>query len=613
MRISTVSGVIPLRWLLPGSLLLLGLFAVEHIRTTPGEDGPDSCLACHSAVESPDPSHPVAVLGCSVCHLGNAYALEKDRAHAGMVTNPGDLRVAKQTCGQSGDCHAPIVPRVKASIMATNKGIVNTLYQHWESNGTRAAAPRGVAGLLADTKRQSLAEDHFAKMCATCHLWRERRNTGREMDRRGGGCSACHVVQAQEAADKELRSFAHAKLSTRIPSSNCRRCHNRSARQGLSYAGHFESAGYGTPYARGRPGTRRLSGGRFYLELPPDVHQQAWMACIDCHTHLEIMGDGQEHEYLRGQVGITCEMCHAPAFEAVRPDEKVPAERLVQLNRVVPELSHRQRAYAPKGSPLYHLRQLGPKTVLFRKLDGRPLFIASDSLDRPEHRLPGHERLSCQACHSRFMPQCYGCHLEYRQDESQQDKLSGAITRGRWREGRSYLRFEDPVLGVDRERISPFAPCQVLVSVFDAQGKYRSDKGFTILSMTSFDPHTTQADSRSCLDCHADPKAMGLGEGLLFREQGTWRLRPTYDPRRSGFGTDIPPEAFTTMQGRQLQISSDPAQRPFAAPEIREILRVTSCLGCHDAYDDPVYADFAQSRERLANGRADQCAVNTMF
>ncbi len=205
MRISSVSGFIPLRRLFIGCLLVLGLLAVEHFRVKPGEDKPDQCLVCHSAVENPDPSHPVAVLGCSVCHLGNVFALVKDRAHSGMVTNPGDLRVAEQTCGRIDDCHAEIIPRVKSSIMATNKGIVNTLYQHWEIKGVRAAAPRGVPGLLADPERYTLSEDHFAKMCATCHLWRERKRTGREMDRRGGGCSACHVVQAQGPADRKLR------------------------------------------------------------------------------------------------------------------------------------------------------------------------------------------------------------------------------------------------------------------------------------------------------------------------------------------------------------------------------------------------------------------------
>ena len=612
MRISSVSRSIPLPWLLMGCLLVPGLLAVERFRIKTGDGGPDSCLSCHREVESPDPSHPVAVLGCSVCHLGNAFALEKDRAHAGMVVNPGDLRVAGQTCGRAGECHAEVVPRVKASIMATNKGIVNILYQHWETRGIRAAAPRGVPGFLADPKRRNLAEDHFAKMCATCHLWKARQRGGGEMAQRGGGCSACHVVKAQGPADTKLRSFAHAKLSTRIPSSNCRRCHNRSARQGLSYAGHFESAGYGTPYAEGLPGNRRLSGGRFYLELPPDVHQQAGMACIDCHTHLELMGDGQEHEYLRDQVGISCEMCHDPEFEALRESE-VLGRKLIDLNRAVPDAAGTAMVYSPKGAPVYNLRQLGPRVVLFRKLDGRPLFLDTGSQDRPWHQLSGHERLSCQACHSRFIPQCYGCHLEYRQDEQQKDKLSGEITRGRWREGRSYLRFEDPVLGIDRERISPFAPCQVLVSVFDAQGDYLPDKGFSILSMTSFDPHTTQTDSRSCLDCHADPKAMGLGEGRLTRQKNGLVIRQTYDSRRSGFGTDIPPEAFTTAQEGQLQITSDPDQRPFTATEIGNIREVTPCLGCHDTYEDPIYVDFRESRQLLANGRARQCTVNKVF
>jgi hypothetical protein len=590
-------------------LLLMGLvLTLDLLRSRPEEPSQESCLVCHDQVSDPDPSHPVAALGCAVCHLGNPHSLDQDRAHAGMVRNPGDLRAAAQTCGRS-DCHPEIVPRVTSSIMATNKGILNTLYYHWETDGKLAAAPRGVAAMLEDPERLSLAEDQFAKMCASCHLW-QKRSDGGEIEKRGGGCSACHVVKPSRSQDDpSLASFEHAKLSTRIPADNCLRCHNRSARQGLAYQGRFESEGYGTPYHRGAPGTRRLSGGRYYLQGPPDIHFEKGMTCIDCHTHLELMGDGQAHEYLEEQTEISCSMCHDPVFEPVRKKDEL-AGSLTALNRAVPELRGTRIAYSPGSTPLYHLRSLGDRTVLFRKLDGKPIVMESTDLDQPQHTLSGHERLSCQACHSRLMPQCYGCHLEYRRDEAQRDKLSGRMTTGRWKEGRSYMRLRKPILGIDGGEIVPFAPCQVFVSVFDRQGRHRPEASKTIPAMTTFDPHTTRPSSRSCRECHLDAKTLGLGQGHLSIGPEGVVFEPLYDAAASHFGQTWPPGAFLSLNGTQLQTASRPDRRSWSREELQAILRPAPCLSCHDQYSDPIYEDFDRSLRRLRQGQAASCPVN---
>jgi hypothetical protein len=238
--------------LIPALILLVLVLIMDMLRLGPEGPTGETCTVCHDQVSDPDPSHPVSALGCAACHLGNPYSLNKERAHAGLIINPGDLRSAQQTCGRP-ECHPQIVPRVKSSIMATNKGILNTLFYHWETDGELAAAPRDVAAMLKDADRPSLAEDQFAKMCASCHLWKKRQGGG-EIGQRGGGCSACHVVEKSRTADDPtLASFRHAKLSIRVPQENCLRCHNRSARQGLAYQGRFESEGYGTPYDRGAP------------------------------------------------------------------------------------------------------------------------------------------------------------------------------------------------------------------------------------------------------------------------------------------------------------------------------------------------------------------------
>ncbi|RLC28088.1 MAG: hypothetical protein DRH56_00870 [Deltaproteobacteria bacterium] len=583
------------------AILVLVLFSftlifMDYHRRRPPAPGPDGCVSCHDRVSDPGPSHPVRVLGCAVCHMGNPYSLDRRRAHVGMVKNPGDLRVVDATCGTKG-CHRDAAGRVRKSLMATNRGILSTLQRQWlrlENPGT------GVRRLMQQDPPENLALDHYRKMCGGCHLWKRRGDRRGEVGRRGGGCTDCHVPDTGPAGPAGQGPLRHPQITTRIPPENCTKCHNRSARIGLSYFGRFESAGYGTPFERGSPGARRLSGGRFFIRLQADVHfKKAGMTCIDCHTAAGLMGDGSEHEYMKDQVDITCEACHRPSFSVVT-DPESPAKRLAFLNRKVPAVKGDRVAVSGKGTLLYNLRKQGTRTVLFRKMDGAPVVMTPSGGSDPYHGMPGHERLSCQACHSAWMPQCYGCHLTYDRSGRQKDWLDGRLSRGRWREARSYIRFSRPALGLGKDgRIFPVSPCQVFAAVFDENGRYRKRESFTSFSLSAFDPHTTARASRDCLECHLDPKTLGMGEGILRKKDGKWVLRSSYDAAASSMGTDFPLDAFISPRGRRLKEFRGTGARPFGGREISRILSVAPCLGCHDRYDDRIYRDFRRSENRF--------------
>ena len=207
----------------------------------------------------------------------------------------------------------------------------------------------------------------------------------------------------------------HPLIIKKIPEDNCIRCHNRSGRIGLSYTGKFEAEGYGTPYEKGGLSSRQLAGDRFYLELAEDVHHQKGMVCIDCHTRDEIMGDGTSYAHYEEQLEISCEMCHSLQPGTTRKNK--------QANNIV----GRDDRY-----------------VLVGKIDDkeRPL-----NLPKPEACLdPVHKRLTCESCHSTWVPQCYGCHAKRDARETHLDKLTLEETPGWWEEGRSYIRYEEPML-----------------------------------------------------------------------------------------------------------------------------------------------------------------------
>jgi len=586
-------------------ICVIGLVILKeaHIQR-PSEALKDGCLFCHKEMTDSDPSHPVMAFGCGVCHLGNRYSVDRERAHFGMVLNPGDLRVADRTCGQSA-CHPDLVERVKKSVMATNKGILRILQEEWLQRVEGHQAASVVSGLrVTDLYKASappnIAIDHYRKLCAGCHLWKPRGGDGSEVARRGGGCSDCHILDKEKGVDPKTRMARHPVMTTRIPSDNCTKCHNRSARIGLSYFGRFESEGYGTPYEGSGLSQRRLSGNRFFMELQADIHYtKAGMECIDCHTATGLMGDGQEYDSMRDQMDITCQACHSPAFSRVESVESLAA-RLALLNRRVPHVVDKDAGLSKKGTPLYNLQRHGGSVVFFRKMDGAPITMKIPREAKPHHGLRGHERLSCQACHAAWMPQCYGCHLTYRPSEQQTDWLTRKPSPGRWQEARTYLRFSRPALGIREDRaVAPISPCQMFVSIYDGSNAYQKDRSFQVMNLSAFDPHTTTAGSRTCPECHEDPKVLGLGEGILHRKEGQRTFRPTYDAAAAGLGVSYPLDAYVTLDGHLLQAAAGNGVRPFDRDEIDRILGVAPCLGCHAGYDDPIYRDFQESLRRF--------------
>lgn len=596
-------------------LLLAAVSGVEYARrgARPAGAAADSCTVCHRLEEETlSTGHPAAAMGCSPCHLGNGLAHDKDRAHYGMVKNPGDLRVVDATCGRGG-CHPERAARVKTSVMATASGILASLDGLW---GTRG--PRDAATLWTDEGRDP-PRDYWAKLCAACHLWWPKGRGLGEQRLRGGGCAACHMAGPAGEPPEASGALRHARLVMLPPMENCVRCHNRSARIGLTYQGLAEVHVSGGSRRNTRPDGPRLSGGRLAMRVEPDAHFAAGMACIDCHTGAEVMGDGRAHPGLRGQLDVSCADCHTPRFEAAAdagPDGKAAraeAERLAALVPALPALDRAPLARtARKGSPLYALRPDAPphgdvpgRAVLLRKADGKPLPVALHERPKPHHALRGHERLGCQACHSPLMPQCYGCHVTLHPDETQADLLLGRETPGRWRERLDYSRLLGPALGLrGGKRVVPFSPCQVFASTLGRDGAPVVPLARARMAMTSFDPHSTRLRSRTCQDCHQDTRTLGLGAASLPDGGGP---RPASTGRAPAPGGLAPLEVFVTPDGRAVQDFPGPGDRPLNGGELAAVLGVAPCLPCHGDYDDPVYRDFAASRMRLFDGGAPAC------
>ena len=548
----------------------------------------DMCLSCHKD-EKLDPAHDVTVIGCASCHLGNPLAVTKEKGHEGMVLNPGDLRHVEKTCSVEG-CHPKDVHKVKNSLMATNRGILGTLLYYWgetDSQDTDLTVEE-----LLQSGKNSLALDYFRKLCATCHLWKQKNDmpgVPQFFNEKGGGCSACHyelpgqtgmdevLISDNKAVRQPADKKIHPLITQKVRSVNCVRCHNRSGRIGISYMGIFESEGYGTPYEEAHLNSRQLPGARFYLPIADDVHHTKGMECIDCHTRNEVMGDGTSYAHYEDQLEISCEVCHAANPGTTR-----------------------------KNNTLTNIDKVDGKTVLVGKVDDKvhPLKTAKKGVCD----FAAHKRVSCEACHSTWVAQCYGCHAKRDDAKKHLDKLSLKKTAGLWEEGRSYIRYERPMLGVWQDEIVVVTPgCQDIITVVNKDGEI--DKSFDRFTMAAINPHTTQAKGRDCVDCHASTKTVGLGEGKVFVRDNKLVFEGVDKGVVTSAGQTVPFDAYVTLDGEALQHSSRSTLRPFDGKELNSILRVGLCVGCHNRYDDPIWKNYTSAticrRPELSSGMQD--------
>jgi hypothetical protein len=115
------------------------------------------------------------------------------------------------------------------------------------------------------------------------------------------------------------------------------------------------------------------------------------------------------------------------------------------------------------------------------------------------------------------------------------------------------------------------------------------------------EPHTTAREGRSCVSCHNDPLALGLGRGTLRLDTGDephWVFEPEEAPLRDG----LPADGWTAfLEDPRPRSATRSDARPFTADEQRRILRVGACLTCHEptsAEIERIYRGFDQALQR---------------
>ncbi|HDJ33194.1 MAG TPA: hypothetical protein ENF21_03740 [Bacteroidetes bacterium] len=578
----------------------------------------ESCIACHAGMSGFSPSHDPGATGCFICHRGDPFSLNKNRAHRNMILIPGNITDATLSCG-TAECHPEIPSRVEMSLMNTASGMVSVnRFVFGES-----ASP-SVHSDIRDI-RHSPADAHLRNLCAACHLSNEKTQAGPiNQLSRGGGCNACHLNYSPEAlaelqqrrsgqaADTTLPQV-HPSLSVNITSDHCFGCHSRSGRISTSYSGWHETLL--KPEEIPQTGNyQMMDDQRVYRYIQEDVHHTAGMECIDCHTSYEIMGDGNVYLHKEEQVKITCRDCHF-----TEPPDAIPLDQVDRETRKIIELRNMNepgRKYMlgkESGEIILNATLKNGQWMLEGKKSGtwHPL--------NPPARIcvegSSHSNLHCSACHTGWTPRCLGCHNSYDPSSPGYDHLRNTETRGTWAEWVGLHLAGPPTLGVkegkenNEKTIIPATPGMILTI---DRSSY-TGKNEPVLFRRLFAPmeaHTTSSEGRSCRSCHLDPVALGYGEGNLeYRVEGNtgrWIFTPKYAPHQND---GLPEDAWTAFPGNAIPpFSTREWFRPFSREEQQSVLLVGACLECHDE-DSGVMNESLISFRKVLDERSRSCIL----
>lgn len=251
------------------------------------------CRNCHPFTM--DTSHD---LNCETCHGGDPKASAEQGAHAGLIPQPAHPEQMVAVCGK---CHATIVQQVAATLHFTVADEVNLVRQAFGAK-ERLASLTTIPQHEAPATPLQLADDLLRRRCLRCHLYTA--GDAYPATRHGTGCAACHLaLQNGILTDHQFLA--------RPTDQQCLSCHYGN-RVGADYYGRFEQDfnwDYRTPFQIKALEAPPAYGVGFH-QLRPDLHQEAGMACIDCHSGQELMAGGK---------GLTCRTCHAAVLGADAP------------------------------------------------------------------------------------------------------------------------------------------------------------------------------------------------------------------------------------------------------------------------------------------------------
>lgn len=506
--------------------------------------------------------------------------------------------------------------------------------------------------------------DTYRKQCARCHIWGEgRRKRG---DLRAGGCAACHVLYTNDGLyeggdptipkNKGIHPMKH-EITIKIPATQCTHCHTRGKRIGTTFVGMFEydykADGFAPPVNE-KAEPQDLLYTKDYLNVRKDVHFERGMECMDCHTSIDLHGDGNIYPTTLYQVEIQCADCHGTP-------EKYPWELPIGWGTKVVFEGERgtfktdstEHLLTSRGNPRLNLERRGQKVILtsfFSEKEHEVPLLKEKNLHNTWKTELGKvamavvsqhlDKLECYACHSTWAPQCYGCHMVYDKRKEGTDWVTTALnyniinrkqqitkTKGDIEENRGWLRWEEPMLGINlKGKVTPIIPgCQVIWSYIDENGEVvtvnkvlKTSDGLNAPTLAPVQPHANTMPARTCESCHTRPKTIGYGTQNSRSAAELLGDEPLFANNADGVYGDIPDaktgkwqvpqiqdfpyawDQLVTRSGKQVQNMPHVEDRPLNTEERNKVEREGLCVACHKHYNTSTWDIIRKNlREKL--------------
>jgi nitrate/TMAO reductase-like tetraheme cytochrome c subunit len=339
--------------------------------------------------------------------------------------------------------------------------------------------------------------------------------------------------------------------------------------------------------------------------LASDVHLQAGMQCADCHTTLDVHGDGLVRATSQMSVEIECQDCHGttkaypwelPLGFSDHEQEGFKARGTVaSLQAYLENNQTASNTYllSARGNALPNVTKRSNNSVNVRLQNGKEItlkplkllkrrgelskraLVAMDNVD-------GHnQKLECYSCHASWAPQYYGKYVTVDYRHTGIDQWNNQIITGKVSTKFADTRFENPVIARNGEgRIAPFVPSeQVVATIIMADGDVMlKDHIFSVenvegaglegqkaISMQATNPHTTTKESRSCESCHTNQTTMGYGVNSTVKSDHVDFMQ------------------LISTDGEQLQSVGThyKSSAPLSSEQLQYVQRQDSCVACH--------------------------------
>ncbi|UCE55429.1 MAG: hypothetical protein JSV31_08300 [Desulfobacterales bacterium] len=513
--------------------------------------------------------------------------------------------------------------------------------------------------------------------CAACHIPYNNAGLyeggDQTVKRDQSGHSMVHSIQSS----RKTKVVVNNNVYSGIPHETCVSCHNRGKRIGVSFQGLMEFP-YGSPFNPKGKEQPKLHTKFYQFIKDDVHHQlksregnpEGGLLCQDCHTTTSAHGNGNITGTLLANVEIECSDCHGTVTQypwelPLGWGDEFGRDLANEKPRAVSNtLLENQEKFGTKypakdgylltarGNPFGNVVREGEKVVvhsasgldfevptlksiqLNNKWQNKNAAIAA-KIQTPEHL----QKIECYGCHSAWAPQCYGCHVkvDFSGDKQATDWVAAGNTHfpdghtaesirdgkppvapgvayGKTSENRSYLRWENPVLGINGEgRVGPIIPgCQQITTVISPDGKtlvhnkiWRTlantegggSAGQRGIDMAPAAPHTIDRQARECTSCHATAKALGYGthdgrylrqyskgiyvdimneKGQLVTKTAQFQISPVPD-----LPMDL--DQVVSREGEQMQTVGHhwPLDGPLTKEMRDHMERVGVCLSCH--------------------------------